>query len=71
MKKFGFVLLISVLMLVCMLPITASAFIFPGISGFPSTVSSGNIWLIVGILVVVIIAAVVIIKKVKSKKNSK
>ena len=72
MKKFGFVLLISAIMLVCMLSITASAFVFPGISGFPSTISSGNIGLIAGILLVAIIAAVIIIKKVKSKnKNDK
>ena len=69
MKKIGFVLLISAIMLACVMPITASA--FPILIGIPSTISSGNIWLIVGILVVVIIAAVVIIKKVKSKKNEK
>ena len=71
MKKLGLILLMSAVMLVCMLPITASA-IFPGISGFPSTISSGNIGLIAGILLVAIIAAVIIIKKVKSKnKNDK
>ena len=68
MKKFGFVLLISAIMLVCMLPITASA-IFPGLSGFPSTISSGSIWLIISILVIAIIAAVIIIKKIKSKNK--
>ena len=36
-----------------------------------STISSGNVWIIAGILLIAIIAAVVIIKKVKSKKNEK
>lgn len=71
MKKFGFALLLSAIMLVCVMPMTASA-VFPGTSGFPSTISSGSIWLIISILVIAIIAAVIIIKKVKSKnKNDK
>lgn len=69
MKKSSLIFLICAAMLACVMPITASA--FPILIGLPSTISSGNIWLIVGILVVVIIAAVVIIKKVKSKKNEK
>lgn len=70
MKKFGLILLMSAVMLVCVLPITASAFI--PIPRYASTVSSGNIWIIVGILLIAIIVAVIIIKKVKAKnKNDK
>ncbi len=69
MKKFGLMLLMSAIMLVCILPMTASAFIFPGLSAFPSTISSGSIWIIIGVLLIVIIAAVAIIVKVKKNKK--
>ena len=68
MKKFGLMLLMSIVMLVCILPITVSA-VFPGLSGFPSTISSGSIWIIIGVLLIAIIAAVAIIVKVKKNKK--
>lgn len=67
MKKTGLILLMSAIMLVCILPITASAF-FALLPEFPSTISSGSIWVIVGILLIAIIAAVAIIKAKKDKK---
>ncbi len=68
MKKFGLMLLMSAVMLACMLPMTTCA-AFPILIGIPSTISSGSIWLAVGILVVAIIAAVAIIVKVKKNKK--
>lgn len=70
MKKFRSILLLIAVMLICAMP-TSALFVFPGLSGFPSVVSGGDIWIIAGILTIAVLAAVVIIKKAKSGKDEK
>ena len=71
MKKLGEIFILTAMLLLCaaLMTIGTNA-IFPGLSGFPSTVSGGNVWLIVGIAVVVIVVAVIlIVKKAKASKK--
>ena len=65
MKKL--IALLTVVLAFCSASMSAYA-VFPGLSGFPSTVSEGTIWIIAAVLLVLIIVGVVFIVK-KNKKN--
>ena len=71
MKKLGKVFSLIPVLLLCIAWVTLSASaVFPGLSGFPSTISEGSVWLIAGIAVVVIaVAVILIVKKTKAKKK--